>query len=115
MSCKTTSSASVLRRTAYRHGRGLAAAVALTLNACAIDGTPSAPTETLTEAPAETPVVPPDAIPVAPELYMRPMGTDDDGCPVFQPWSPTLAVIQALHWRTPEGDFTLDRAAADCP
>lgn len=65
-------------------------------------------------APA-SPDIPPDAIPVGPELYMRPMGTDERGCPVFQPWSPTLAVVQALHWRTAAGDFTLDREAAACP
>lgn len=59
--------------------------------------------------------VPEDAIQVAPELYMLPMGTDEEGCATFQPWSPTLSVVQALHWRTAAGDYTLDRNAADCP
>jgi len=59
--------------------------------------------------------VPPAAIAVTPELYMLPMGTDGAGCAVFQPWSPTMAVVQALHWRKADGSFTLDRAEADCP
>jgi hypothetical protein len=58
---------------------------------------------------------PEGAIPVTADLYMLPMGVDDSGCPVFQPWSPTLMVVQALHWRTAEGAFTLDRESADCP
>lgn len=59
--------------------------------------------------------IPPGAIQVSAELYMLPMGTDEGGCAVFQPWSPTLMVVQALHWRTAEGEFTLDREKADCP
>lgn len=81
--------------------RSSGAGLALLLAACA------------SEPPAAT-RIPPDAIPVSPELYMLPMGTDADGCPVFQPWSPILAVVQALHWQTAEGDFTLDREAAAC-
>jgi hypothetical protein len=61
------------------------------------------------------PAIPPDAIAVTDELYMLPMGTDSAGCAVFQPWSPTMAVVQALHWRKADGSFTLDRALADCP
>jgi hypothetical protein len=87
-------------------GRFLGVALLL-LNACAMAEPP--------ETAAEAPPVPEGAIPVAPELYMLPMGEDETGCPVFQPWSPTLMVVQALHWRTADGSFTLDRAAADCP
>lgn len=68
------------------------------------------------EPTAEAPPSPPaGAIPVSPDLYMLPMGTDSDGCALFQPWSPTMAVVQALHWRTADGRFTLDRSRADCP
>jgi hypothetical protein len=45
---------------------------------------------------------------------MLPMGEDATGCRMYQPWSPTLSVVQALHWRTADGGFTLDREKADC-
>jgi hypothetical protein len=77
------------------------------LNACAM-ATPG-------ESGGTDDPLPDDAIAVGPDLYMRPMGVDDGGCPVFQPWSPTLMVVQALHWRTADGAFTLDRGTADCP
>lgn len=83
------------------------AATMLFLNACAMNE----PSKTAKNGAP----VPEGAIPVSADLYMLPMGTDEAGCPVFQPWSPTLMVVQALHWRTPEGTFTLDRDAADCP
>jgi hypothetical protein len=106
MNCKTTFSPETSRRAIGCRAHAVGLALALALNACA------------TVEPAadsgETPEIPPAAIPVAPELYMLPMGTDETGCAVFQPWSPTLAVVQALHWRTAEGSFTLDRGAADC-
>lgn len=88
--------------------------LALAVVACAGDPPSSVGPTSSDPAPA-SPDILPDAIRVGPELYMRPMGTDERGCPVFQPWSPTLAVVQALHWRTAEGDFTLDRSAAACP
>ena len=81
------------------------------LSACAM-ATPEESGAIQDSVPAS---VPADAIAVSPDLYMRPMGVDDDGCPVFQPWSPTLMVVQALHWRTADGTFTLDRDNADCP
>ncbi len=87
-----------------RHGPALAAVLLLS-GACA-----------MAEAPDDAPAgVPEGAIPAGPDLYMLPMGTDEAGCPVFQPWSPTLMVVQALHWRAADGSFTLDRDAADCP
>ena len=101
MGCKKTTSLTNFGLEAALRSRSSRAGLALFLAACA------------SEPPAATPI-PPDAIPVSSELYMRPMGTDGDGCPVFQPWSPTLAVVQALHWQTAEGDFTLDRSIAAC-
>jgi hypothetical protein len=60
-------------------------------------------------------VIPPGAIPVGDDLYQVPIGEDEDGCPMFRLFSPTQMVVQAIFWRTPEGDFTMDRAEADCP
>lgn len=85
----------------------LGVVASLLLTACATAERPG--------RPADAAVVPEAAIAVGPDLYMVPMGADSSGCPVFQPWSPTLMVVQALHWRTKNGDFTLDREAADCP
>ncbi|HRY26613.1 MAG TPA: hypothetical protein P5558_19755 [Geminicoccaceae bacterium] len=67
------------------------------------------------EGPPVPAPAPDNAVQVSPELYMVPAGEDDVGCPMFQPWSPTLMVVQALHWRSADGSFTLDRNAADCP
>lgn len=67
------------------------------------------------ENPLEDPRVPVGAVQVSPALYMVPAGADAVGCPMFQPWSPTLMVVQALHWRSTDGSFTLNRNAADCP
>jgi hypothetical protein len=85
----------------------LALGSTLLLSACAA----AQPADSGTPEPA----VPAGAIRVNDQLYMLPMGTDDTGCPMFQPWSPTLMVVQALHWRAADGSFTLDRHAADCP
>ena len=106
MTCKTTFSLEISARAigCRAHAFGLVTALALT--ACT--------TVEPTAERAETPEIPAAAIYVGPELYMLPMGTDETGCAVFQPWSPTMSVVQALHWRTPAGGFTLDRAAADC-
>jgi hypothetical protein len=106
MSCKNTDSLANFRLDAPCRARCVVVSLALLLNACANDRPAG-------DAPP-SPAIPPDAIPVAPELFMRPMGTDADDCPVFQPWSPSLAVVQALHWQTAAGDFTLDREAAAC-
>ncbi len=82
------------------------------LSAAVLTGCPTAGPE---RPEAVGDAVPEGAIPVTPDLYMLPMGVDDDGCPIFQPWSPTLMVVQALHWRTADGAFTLDRESAACP
>ncbi len=107
MSCKAYANSDVTLGTPRLCGTALALFSMVALNACAM----AAPEE----SSAMHDPVPADAIAVSPDLYMRPMGVDDDGCPVFQPWSPTLMVVQALHWRTADGAFTLDRGEADCP
>jgi hypothetical protein len=59
--------------------------------------------------------VPPGAIAVGDDLYQVPIGDDEDGCPMFRLFSPTRMVVQAIFWRTPEGEFTMDRSEAACP
>lgn len=108
MSWKTSFLQATAVRSVRRYGGLLVVSALLSLNACAMAEAPETP------ADANVPV-PEAAIQVGPELYMIPMGTDERGCPVFQPWSPTLMVVQALHWRAADGSFTLDRDAADCP
>lgn len=94
-----------------RSGGAISGLALLALGSCAM----AEPPGQAAEQTAEAPPVPDGAIPAGQDLYMLPMGEDATGCPVFQPWSPTLMVVQALHWRTADGSFTLDRTAADCP
>lgn len=58
--------------------------------------------------------LPEGAVRLGPELVMVPRGTDEDGCRLYQPTSRTMSVIQALHYRTADGGFTLDRSEAAC-
>ena len=111
MSCNAYANSTRVLGTPRLRSAGLALVSMVALNACAM-AAPEGINRITTLRP--TPV-PADAIAVSPDLYMRPMGVDDDGCPVFQPWSPTLMVVQALHWRAADGAFTLDRDEADCP
>lgn len=65
---------------------------------------------------AEGDGIPAGAIPVGDDdLYQVPSGEDEAGCPMFRLFSPTQMVVQAIFWRTPDGDFTMDRTEADCP
>ena len=110
MSCKAYANSDEKLGTPRLCGAALMLVSMVALNACAM----AAPEGSgAMQDPVPAPV-PADAIAVSPDFYMRPMGVDDDGCPVFQPWSPTLMVVQALHWQTVDGTFTLDRAQADC-
>jgi hypothetical protein len=63
----------------------------------------------------ETAEIPPGAIAVGDDLYQVPIGEDEDGCPMFRLFSPTQMVVQAIFYRAPDGDFTMDRTEAACP
>jgi hypothetical protein len=58
--------------------------------------------------------VPRGAIEVGEGLYQVPIGTDDDGCPMFRIYSPTRLVAQAIYYRDAAGDFTMSRQEAAC-
>ena len=58
--------------------------------------------------------VPREAIEVGEDLYQVPIGTDDDGCPMFRMYSPTRLVAQAIYYRDAAGAFTMSRREAAC-
>jgi len=90
--------------------RSLAAGLAvLILAACTAGDGHSSMEESMAEEAAE------EVIRVGPELEMVRIGEDETGCPMYQPRSDTLMVIQAIHYRRADGTFTLDRSEADCP
>jgi hypothetical protein len=65
-------------------------------------------------APRLVAELPDGAIPIGSELYMLPIGRDEDGCMMYQLHAPRGMVIQAIHYRTAAGSFTLDKQDADC-
>lgn len=58
--------------------------------------------------------VPADAIAVGDDVYMVPIGADAEGCTMYRVFSPTKATVQAIHYRTAEGRFVMDKAQAAC-
>jgi hypothetical protein len=64
--------------------------------------------------PATGEKVPANAIAVGDDIYMVPMGKDDGGCEMFRVFSPTKMVAQAIHYRTADGRFVMNRAEAAC-
>lgn len=58
--------------------------------------------------------VPRGAIQVGDELYQVPIGTDDDGCPMYRMHSPTRLVAQAIYYHDGAGGFTTDKREAAC-
>ena len=58
--------------------------------------------------------VPENAIQVGDEYYMVPLAERVQGCPAYQPFSPTRRVQQAIHYRTADGRFVMDRGQAVC-
>ena len=77
----------------------LAAGVIAVLGACA-DGGGNAP--------------PPDAIRVADDHYMVPIGADGGGCEQYTPWSARGRVTTAIYYRKADGSFTLYRSEVEC-
>lgn len=58
--------------------------------------------------------VPENAIEVGIDYYMVPLDERVQGCPAYRPFSPTLRVQQAIHYRTADGRFVRDRSQAVC-
>jgi hypothetical protein len=67
-----------------------------------------------TAADRATADAPRGAIEVGEDLYQVPIGTDDDGCPMFRMYSPTRLVAQAIYYRDAAGGFTMSRQEAAC-
>ncbi len=78
--------------------RSLAAAVLLTLGACAESTTP----------------VPSGAVYLDEDYYMVPASSYSAGCELYSPWSSARAVTAATYYRKPDGSFTLYRSDIHC-
>jgi len=59
---------------------------------------------------------PPDgAVKIAESLFAVPLAyVDADGCRPYRLWSPDKMVTQALHYRRPDGSFTMRKSEAAC-
>lgn len=94
--------------------RRLAMVLAL---ACAVQACAGQDAERSSTAGAPPPAaanLPAGAIQVGEDLYQVPIGTDDDGCPMFRLHSPTRMVAQAIYYRDATGGFTMNREDAAC-
>ena len=92
---------------------GLALVLGIALQGCGAQA--PGPASTSGGSAAETAAeVPPGAIPIGDELYLVPIGADDDGCPRYRLYSPARLVAQVIYYRGPAGGFTTDRRQADC-
>ncbi len=59
--------------------------------------------------------LPPGTVQVSDSLFMIPLeGVDDDGCRGYRAYSPDGLVVQALHYRTSTGGFTMNKLDAAC-
>lgn len=59
--------------------------------------------------------LPPGAIKVSERLYMVPIGIDVDGCEQFSAYPADGGMTkQAIHYRRPDGSFSLDKDSATC-
>ncbi len=58
--------------------------------------------------------LPAGAIETKPGIYMVPIAPDQDGCMQYRMHAPGQAVVQVIHYRQADGQFTTDRAKADC-
>ena len=57
----------------------------------------------------------PGTVQVSDSLYMIPLdGMDEDGCKGYRAYSPDGLVVQALHYRTSSGGFTMNKLDAAC-
>ena len=80
-------------------------AIALCLAACAA---------TLDGGTPGVPEVPATAVKIAYDLYMAPLGPDEDGCGQFRAFSQRSFVIQVIYYRTDDGQFVPNKALALC-
>lgn len=94
------------------------AALVLLAAGCAPTPAPPAPPAAATEpAPPRDHAqlgLPEGAIPIGSDLYMLPAGEDAGGCAMYQLHSDGGLVMQAIHYRTEAGAFTLEREDAAC-
>ncbi len=65
---------------------------------------------------AESDVKPPEgAVKISSDLYAVPLPEpDQDGCEQYRLWSAENMVVQAIHYRKANGDFTMNKNEAAC-
>ena len=63
-------------------------------------------------SPAEG--IPANAIVVGDDLYMVPVGSDDNGCQMYRTFSLNNAVVAAMFFRTADGKFVIDKNKSNC-
>ncbi len=91
------------------------AALAATLVACGNESMSGETGRKNGAAPAKSATeVPEGAIAVGDDIYMVPIAKDDAGCMMYRMFSPTKAVVQAIHYRTADDRFVMDQDEAAC-
>ena len=58
--------------------------------------------------------LPDGAIAIGDDVYMVPIGEDAQGCAMYRVFSPTKAVVQAIHYRTADDRFVMNKGEAAC-
>jgi hypothetical protein len=92
-----------------------ATALAATLVACGGESMSSDTGEKAGATPATSAAeVPEGAIAVGDDVYMVPIAKDDTGCMMYRAFSPTKAVMQAIHYRTEDDRFVMNKDEAAC-
>lgn len=94
-------------------GLALAAAVALTLGACAGGGDGNAPSTAVQSAPQPTGPLP-ESVSLAQDLKMVPIARDRRGCVLYRMQSERRPNLDALFYRTQAGDFSTIEEEAAC-
>ncbi len=70
------------------------------------------PDTTATTSPPEG--IPANAILVGDDLYMVPVGSDDNACQRYRKFSPNKAVVALIFYKGADGKFVMDKSKSDC-
>lgn len=59
-------------------------------------------------------VIPKNAIQVGKDLYYLPVGTDSDGCTMYQAYAPNAMTAQGIIYQNGRGNFSLSKNKDTC-